>query len=112
MAATDQLLVTKLSNAKQTTQAKPILQTNNANIMPTITAEAFHKLGSEIASNGANEELDSRTFIAFYGASPTIMAESWERLEPNKLKACRPKHLVWTCMFIASYHLKKFRLPL
>ena len=56
-----------------------------------VLAEAFRKLGSQLATRSSDKLLDQRLFISFYyGTSPDVLADCWEPLEPNRNKYPRP----------------------
>lgn len=65
---------------------------------PVITSTAFKKLGSQLVCRN-DSELDAKTFISFFGASPVILEECWSEIKEN-LSSGRPKHLLWVCMFM------------
>lgn len=70
--------------------------------MVIISPDGLKKLGDEIATRATGNELNSRTFISFYGLSPQILAESWDLIR-SKLEGAKPKHLLWACMFMKLY---------
>lgn len=67
-----------------------------------IGASAIHHLGSQIATKQEGKGLDERTFIAFYGTTPEIIAESWSSVS-ERVMGSKPKHILWACMFLKLY---------
>jgi len=69
------------------------------------SATSFQHLGSQltIGKDDDSKMLDDRTFVAFFGMSPEIIAESWSLIHDNLDGTARPKHLLWTCMFMKLY---------
>ena len=70
--------------------------------MVRFSPEAVKKLGSEIATKQPEGSIDGRTFIAFYGTSPEVLSECWDRIH-KMLDKGKPKHLLWACMFMKLY---------
>jgi hypothetical protein len=66
-----------------------------------ISPNAWRKLGCKIATKQDDQDIDDRTFIAFYGTTPEIIYECWEKIE-GKFEG-RPKHLFWTLIFCKLY---------
>ena len=48
---------------------------------------------------------EQRRYRAFFGASPVVCSQVWERLSPNDTidRLARPKHLLWALLFIKVY---------
>jgi hypothetical protein len=66
-----------------------------------ISPDAWRKLACKIATKQDDQDIDDRTFTAFYGTTPEIGYECWEKIE-GKFEG-RPKHLFWTLMFCKLY---------
>ena len=71
-------------------------------IMVLFTPQTVKMFGDRIVTKKAGVILDDRSFIAFYGTTPEIISECWERVQsgiaPGKLK-----HLLWAFMFMKLY---------
>ena len=65
--------------------------------------EAIAVMGAKVVTHGTSSEtgvLDERTFVAFYGCSPSRLLDIWETCErPSK----NIKHLFWTLAYMKLY---------
>lgn len=46
---------------------------------------------------------EDKTFRGFFGAPIAVIANIWNRIEPNLEDAAKPKHLLWSLVFLKIY---------
>ena len=72
--------------------------------MVLVTADAFWRL----AENELLATLTDRSFRAHFGASPALVAELWDRIQPPP-DGSAPVHLLWTMAFLKMYETEETR---
>jgi hypothetical protein len=74
-----------------------------------ITEEAMAKVAREIlAMPNRNDKAEDKTFRGFFfGAPITIILDIWNRLELTLENPAKPKHLLWSLVFVKVYSIEE-----
>jgi len=70
-----------------------------------IGPSVFAEIGDCIFSkaHGLCRTVRSRRFSALFGATPTVCAIAWSRIQPSAPVHSHPKHLMWALLFLKLY---------
>ena len=73
-----------------------------------VSADDFTKLGADIMNRGMGfmELTFRRRFLAHFGVTENVVADTWQRLEIDleTEKDAQPVHLLWALFFLKTYN--------